>query len=160
MTTRRQRFREWRRRRPFAGGVFLLLSAVFLALPAINDFKIGDLVLTVSTISGISTVVLSILMVLCGIAAIRWLHTRVVVGVTAMVVAIVAFPASNFGGFIIGTVFGIIGAALVLAWRPYPEDRDDDRDDEEVPDDGGPAVRPHVDDDGPAVRPSAQRAVE
>ncbi|MFT3714841.1 MAG: DUF6114 domain-containing protein [Gordonia sp. (in: high G+C Gram-positive bacteria)] len=130
MTRRLHRFREWAHRRPFAGAVCLLISALFLALPAINGARIGDLVLTVSTISGVSTVVLCVLMALCGVAALLWLHTRVAAGLGAMVVALVAFPASNFGGYLVGTVFGILGAALVLAWRPLPDTAPIGRDDE------------------------------
>ncbi|WP_024332749.1 DUF6114 domain-containing protein [Gordonia hirsuta] len=115
-------FRRWKVGRPFGGAVCLLLSAILLALPSVNNLRIGDLILTVSTVSGVSTVMLSVLMALCGIAALVWLHTRVIAGISAMVIALVAFPAANFGGFIVGTLLGVVGAALVLAWRPLPDD--------------------------------------
>lgn len=114
------RFRQWSRGRPFAGGVCLLLSAIFIALPSLNNFRIGDLILTVSTVSGVSTVVLAVVMALCGVAALLWLHARVAAGVAAMIVALVAFPAANFGGYLVGTLLGIVGASLVLAWRALP----------------------------------------
>lgn len=114
-------FRRWKVGRPFGGAVCLLLSAILLALPSVNNLRIGDLILTVSTVSGVSTVMLAVLMALCGIAALVWLHTRVIAGISAMVIALVAFPAANFGGFIVGTLLGVVGAALVLAWRPLPD---------------------------------------
>ncbi len=122
MSDTRTRFRRWRHTRPFGGGVCLLISAVFLGLPALSNFRIGDLILTVSTISGVSTVWLAVLMALCGVAALLWHHTRVVAGLSAMVIALVAFPAANFGGFVLGTLFGIVGASLVLAWRRLDDD--------------------------------------
>lgn len=122
MSDRRAQFRQWRHQRPFGGAVCLVISAIFLAIPALHNFKIGDIILTVSTISGVSIVWLSALMGLCAVAAMFWHHTRVVAGVSAMVLALVAFPAANFGGFVLGTLFGIIGASLVLAWRRVDDD--------------------------------------
>lgn len=119
-----QRFQAWRRGRPFGGGICLLISAIFLGLPTLNSFQVGDLVLTVSTISGVSTVVLAVLMGLCCIAVLFWSHTRILAGVAAMIIALVAFPAANFGGYILGTLIGVVGSALVLAWRPLPTDDD------------------------------------
>lgn len=110
--------RRWSTQRPTAGGILLIISAVFLGLPSLSGFRVGDLILTVSTISGISTIVLSVLMALCAVAALFWLHARILAGVAAMIIALVAFPAANFGGYLLGTLLGIIGAALVLAWRP------------------------------------------
>jgi len=43
-----------------------------------------------------------------------------------MVIALVAFPAANFGGYLLGTLIGIVGAALTLAWQRLPADSDVD----------------------------------
>lgn len=115
-----RRLREWSRHRPTAGGICLVISAIFISLPSLNGFRIGDMILTVSTISGVSTVWLAVLMALCAVSSLFWLHTRVLAGLSAMVIALVAFPAANFGGYVLGTLFGIVGASLVLAWRPLP----------------------------------------
>lgn len=110
--------RRWSKQRPTLGGVLLIISAIFLGLPSLNRFRVGDLILTVSTVSGVSTIVLSALMALCAVSALFWPHARILAGVAAMIIALVAFPAANFGGFIVGTLLGIVGAALVLAWQP------------------------------------------
>ncbi|MFT4086246.1 MAG: DUF6114 domain-containing protein [Gordonia sp. (in: high G+C Gram-positive bacteria)] len=125
MKEKYRQFRRWTRKRPMAGGVCLLISAIFLSLPALSGFRIGDMVLSVSTISGVSTTLLAVLMALCGFATLFWLHSRVVAGLSAMVIALVAFPAANFGGFVLGTLFGIVGASFALAWRPVPPADDD-----------------------------------
>ncbi len=113
--------RRWSKQRPTLGGVLLVISAIFLGLPSLSGFRVGDLILTVSTISGVSTIVLSILMALCAVTSLFWLHARVLAGVVAMIIALVAFPAANFGGYFVGTLLGIVGAALVLAWHPLEQ---------------------------------------
>lgn len=119
-------FRDWTHRRPFGGGICLVISAILIGLPSLNNFRIGDLILTVSTISGVSTVVLAIAMGVCAVAALLWSHVRVIAGIAAMIVALVAFPAANFGGYVLGTLLGVVGASLVLAWRPLDDDPDTD----------------------------------
>ncbi len=115
-------FRAWTHRRPFGGGICLVISAILIGLPSLNNFRIGDLILTVSTISGVSTVVLAIAMGVCAVAALFWSHVRVIAGIAAMIIALVAFPAANFGGYVLGTLLGVVGASLVLAWRPLDDD--------------------------------------
>ncbi|MFZ2510527.1 MAG: DUF6114 domain-containing protein [Gordonia sp. (in: high G+C Gram-positive bacteria)] len=126
--------RRWSKQRPAVGGILLVISAIFLGLPSLNGFRLGDLILTVSTISGVSTIVLSVLMALCAVSALFWLHARVLAGVAAMIIALVAFPAANFGGYFLGTLLGIIGAALILAWRPLEAaEASDDQPTEVIP---------------------------
>jgi hypothetical protein len=55
-------------------------------------------------------------MLLCGVASLLRPSVKLPAGVCAMIIALVALPAANFGGFIIGTLLGIVGASLVLAW--------------------------------------------
>lgn len=106
----------------------MLISAIFIGLPTLSGFRIGDMVLTLSSVSGVSTVWLAVLMALCGVAALFWLKSRLLAGLSGMVIALVAFPAANFGGYILGTLFGIVGASFTLAWRPLPEDQEDGED--------------------------------
>ena len=68
--SRRERFALWRRLRPFAGGVWLAFSAAFLALPAITSLHIGDVLVTISTIAGVSTALLAALMAVCAISVV------------------------------------------------------------------------------------------
>jgi ABC-type uncharacterized transport system permease subunit len=113
---RRARFSRWRRDRPFWGATLLVASGLLLLLPAYTTFHVGDVLITISTISGVSTLLLGALMVLCGVASLLRPSVKLPAGVSAMIIALVALPAANFGGFIIGTLLGIVGASLVLAW--------------------------------------------
>ncbi len=80
----------------------------------------GDVLITISTISGVSTLFLGILMLLSGAICLAKPQARLPAGISAMVIALVALPAANFGGFIIGTLLGIVGAGLTLAWTGVP----------------------------------------
>jgi hypothetical protein len=118
--TRRERFREWRRERPFIGAMLLCVSAVFLLLPAYTTFRVGDVLVSISTISGVSTLFLGVFMALCGVGVLVRPGLRVPAGVVAMLVALVALPAANFGGFLLGTLLGVVGSSAVLAWTAQP----------------------------------------
>lgn len=39
-------------------------------------------------------------------------------GVLGIIIAVVALPTSNFGGFLLGSILGIVGGAFTLAWEP------------------------------------------
>lgn len=42
-----------------------------------------------------------------------------------MVVSLLAIVAANLGGFLIGTLLGVVGAALGLSWQPAAGQEDD-----------------------------------
>lgn len=120
-TSRRDRFHSWRSTRPFWGGALLLLSGAFLLLPAFSSLKIGDVLVSISTIAGVSTLLLGSLMIVCAGAVLTNTTVRVPAGVTAMLIALVALPAANFGGFVIGTLLGVAGSAATLSWTQAPQ---------------------------------------
>ncbi len=115
--SRGARFRSWRASRPFWGGALLLLSGLCLLLPAFATIRVGDLLISISTISGVSTLLLGSLMLVCAGTVLLQPGARVPAGVVAMLLALVALPAANFGGFVIGTILGVIGSAAALSWR-------------------------------------------
>lgn len=162
LTEYRRRYREWAEKRPTMGPYCLAISAFLIARPPVNGFQVGDLVLTLSSISGVSTMVLAIIMGVCAVAGLLGGRYRLITGLVAMVTALVAFPAANFGGYIFGTVFGIVGASLILAWQPY--DRKAPLEAPAAPDDhGDPATEqlpPAVDDQPTEVIPALEEPVD
>ncbi|PND52998.1 MULTISPECIES: DUF6114 domain-containing protein [Rhodococcus] len=114
---RRQRCRRWRAERPFWGGTALAVSGLVLLLPAYTTFRIGEVLVSISTISGVSTLLLGALMLVCAGSALLRPSTRVTAGVSGMILALVALPAANFGGFLVGTLLGVLGASLTMAWQ-------------------------------------------
>lgn len=118
-----ERFKIWRKKRPFAGGLLLILSGGVIAAPAYITIHISDLLVMISTVSGVSTLLIGALLIMFGLGAWFRQETATYVGVLGILVAIVALPTSNIGGFVIGSLLGIIGGALTFAWQPRERGR-------------------------------------
>lgn len=105
-------FRAFRRTRPFWGGLWLALggtAVVWLGAYPIALALGGGFNRSAAYILGGS-------MVLFGLVA--WfspLYARLV-GLLGVVFALAAFVGSNLGGFLIGSVLGILGGAMVWGW--------------------------------------------
>jgi uncharacterized protein DUF6114 len=110
----RTRFRAWRRARPFWGGLWCVLGGAVIAAGPATAVK-------VLLIAG-STVWLGILMgVLVGAMGLfLWFtpHLRQLVGLLAVLFAMVSLLTSDYGGFVIGLVLGTVGGAMGFAWGP------------------------------------------
>ncbi|GAA1167467.1 hypothetical protein CGLAUT_07505 [Corynebacterium glaucum] len=115
--TSRTGFAAWRNSRPFWPGLLVIISGIIMLAPAYFTIRISDLLVMISTISGVSTLLIGALLIMFGLG--MWLQPAAVVylGVLSILVALIALPASNIGGFIIGTLTGIIGGSLALAWE-------------------------------------------
>ena len=115
--TRRESFAAWRKSRPFWPGLLVTLSGIIMLAPAYFTIQISDLLVMISTISGVSTLLIGALLIMFGLG--MWLQPAAVVylGVLSILVALVALPASNIGGFVVGTLTGIVGGSLAIAWE-------------------------------------------
>lgn len=73
--------------------------------------------LVISTETGIKIIVLSALIVICGLT--MWVNPnyRIPAGVVGMIIGILSLQSANFGGFGLGMLCCIIGSALGLAWE-------------------------------------------
>lgn len=118
-----QQFRQWRRQRPFWAGLFTLLSALILLYPPYASLQFGDAVISLRTLGGISATVIGIVMVICGVSL--WIRPqfRTAAGIVTLLLALVAIVTANLGSFLIGTLLGLIGAALALSWSPKPPEK-------------------------------------
>ncbi|MDK4246521.1 DUF6114 domain-containing protein [Corynebacterium accolens] len=116
--SRWKRFKHWRKRRPFAGGLLLILSGIAIAAPAYITVRISDLLVMISTVSGVSTLLIGVALIMFGLGSWFRQETSTYLGVLGILVAIIALPTSNLGGFLIGSLLGIIGGALAFAWQP------------------------------------------
>lgn len=111
-----RRFTQWRKVRPFFAGLFTILAGVVMLIPAYLSFEVSNIIIQVSTLSGVSTALIGALMITSGLM--MWVKpdTRLLAGVAAIVLGIVALPMSNLGAFGIGTLLSVIGGSLALAW--------------------------------------------
>ncbi|WP_411104681.1 DUF6114 domain-containing protein [Streptomyces sp. cmx-4-9] len=111
----RGRFRRWRRSRPFWGGFFAVLAGAEICVLPLAPLK----VMLQQGVAGIPSVLMGIVMIVLGLTAWFAPPQRVLAGVLTTLIATGALVLSNLGGFLIGTLLGILGGGLMFAWQPY-----------------------------------------
>ena len=115
-----QRFRDWRRSRPFWGGLLLALAGLeLIGIPLLSILAHGSVKVVIYIgIGGVFGVLIGGLLVACGLVI--WFHPvqRVFYSVVGVLLAIASFVATNLGGFFIGMLLGVIGASLSFGWTP------------------------------------------
>ncbi|MFC3848729.1 DUF6114 domain-containing protein [Corynebacterium hansenii] len=111
-------FTKWRKERPFGAGLCMILGGAVILTPTYLTIEIQGILINIATISGVSTLLIGVLLIVCGVLTWRGGDVRILTGVTALILAIVALPTSNFGGFILGTGLALVGGALALSWSP------------------------------------------
>ncbi|MDK8624882.1 DUF6114 domain-containing protein [Corynebacterium appendicis] len=114
----RRSFGQWRKERPFGAGLLMILGGAVILTPAYLSFEVSNIQIQVSTISGVSTLLIGILLITCGVMTWSKGDSRILTGITAMILALVALPTSNFGGFLLGTLLALLGGAWALSWSP------------------------------------------
>jgi hypothetical protein len=118
--SRRAAFGRWRRTRPFWGGFLLLLAGIELLLIPLSGILIHGAVKLVVYIGigGVFGVLLGVLLIGCGL--LLWLNPahRTFYAIAGVLLAVLSFIASNFGGFFIGMLLGIIGGSMSFGWTP------------------------------------------
>lgn len=112
-------FRAFRRTRPFWGGLWTMLAGAWII-----RIMSSDLMLAFSGGWSYSAgYILGGALISFGLVAWFAPHYRSLVGIFAFVVALVAFPAANLGGYLVGSVLGIIGGSMIWAWGEKPPKR-------------------------------------
>ena len=119
--------------KPTAALVLSLLGGIFVLIGGLFQAFIGDLIssLGVATgatnatgvgstigILGIVGIVFGIVMILGGVMMYARPKTHVMWGVIVLILSIISFATSSFGGFFIGFLLGLIGAILGLTFKP------------------------------------------
>jgi hypothetical protein len=117
---RPKQWRDWRRSRPFWGGLLLILSGLELfAIPLSGILVRGAIKLVIYiAIGGVFAVLIGALLIAAGLVI--WFNPthKTFYGVAGIVLGIVSFPASNLGGLFVGMLLAIIGGAIAFAWTP------------------------------------------
>ncbi|WP_285115987.1 DUF6114 domain-containing protein [Leifsonia sp. fls2-241-R2A-40a] len=114
-TSARARFRAWRRRRPFVGGLLTALGGVELFFS--GQLDIGKIHVQLG-IEGLQATIIPILLVLLGTLIIAMPAHRIFYGVIALAVAVYSLIGVNLGGFFIGMLLSTVGGILTVAWMP------------------------------------------
>lgn len=105
-------FRAFRRTRPFWGGLWCIAAGAWIIRSMFFSF-----VLAVSGGWSYSAgYILGGGLVLFGLVSWCAPHYRALLGIMAVLLALAAFVAANLGGYLIGSVLGILGGSMVWAW--------------------------------------------
>lgn len=114
-------FTAWRRGRPFWAGLFVAGGALIILFPPFVGVKLGDMVISIKTIGGVSALLIGALLAIC--AAALWLQPqfRLASGLVAVLLSLVALVVTNLGGFLVGTILSLLGGALAVAWTDEPK---------------------------------------
>ena len=101
-------------------------SAPVLGRPAHHARRLEILIIPLAPLSviihqgiaGISSLLMGVLMILMGLVMWFQPQLRSIAGIATVLFALTSFVTSNFGGFLIGMLLGIMGGALSFAWTP------------------------------------------
>ncbi|BFV57250.1 hypothetical protein KCMC57_up23540 [Kitasatospora sp. CMC57] len=113
-----ERFHTWRHTRPFWGGLLAILAGGPILYFPYFHLKLGQLTMAMSTTAGAGSLVIGVLLIALGLTA--WFQplVRVFCGVATTILSLISIPVSNFGGFLIGFLLGLVGGGLLVSWAP------------------------------------------
>jgi hypothetical protein len=109
-------FREWRRRRPFWGGLLILLGGGEIFLTEIAPLP----VVIHLGVEGLAGQAVPFVLAVCGLLLIFAPDQRLFYSIIAMLLSAASWITSNLGGFILGMILSLVGCALAFAWTPLP----------------------------------------
>ncbi|WP_049564309.1 DUF6114 domain-containing protein [Streptomyces sp. SBT349] len=118
LTRGRVAFRHFRWRRPFWAGLFTMIAGLPIGYIPYRNVTLGDLTIRMATTAGAGSLVIGVLLCVLGLTMWFQPHVRIFAGVAAILLALVSLIVSNFGGFVVGYLFGLIGGAMSVAWMP------------------------------------------
>jgi len=108
-------FKKWRKKRPFWGGLMTILSGgMILWIPLnlyLSTFLPGSIAIIGLIFGGA--------IILLGIVALFYPNSSKILGIFTIFLSILSVIGA-LGGFLFGTLFGIIGGSLLMAWRLVP----------------------------------------
>jgi Family of unknown function (DUF6114) len=110
----RRGFGDWRRTRPFWGGLFVLLGGAEILFTVWAPLGV---VLHVGMQNFIGYLVPWVIVIL---GLLLWFNPaqRIFYSLIALLCGLGSFLTSNMGGFLVGLLFTLVGAALAFAWAP------------------------------------------
>lgn len=114
-------FRNWRRSRPFWGGLLVLIAGGPILYFPYANLTLGSLSLHLSTTAGAQSLVIGVLLIALGISVWVQPHIRVFAGIAALILTLISIPMSNLAGFGLALLPGLIGGALLCSWAPLKQ---------------------------------------
>ena len=135
-------FTAWRRGRPFWAGLFVAIGALIILFPPYANLTLGDMVISIQTLGGVSALLIGSLMILCAVSLWVAPKFRLAAGIVTVLLSLVAIVVTNFGGFVFGTLFSLLGGALAVAWTDAPKKEKKSKSSPESSSESGPESSP------------------
>lgn len=110
----RSAFQDWRRTRPFWGGLLITSGGAQILITEWAPFRV---VLHIG-LQGLAGYLLPAVMVLCGLLLWFAPAQRTFYGVLSVMLSLGTWVTSNLGGFFIGMLLGLVGGSLAFGWVP------------------------------------------
>ncbi|ANB59452.1 DUF6114 domain-containing protein [Anoxybacteroides amylolyticum] len=111
--SKREAFKEWKARRPFWGATLTILSGLVILWIPIQLYEVaivpGSILFSGFFLGG--------LVFLLGVMSYAMPKLSTVFGIITIFSAVLSIMGA-LGGFLVGTILGIIGGALCIAWKP------------------------------------------
>lgn len=104
--------------RPVAAAVLLTAAGVAVLLIILAVGSLDGLAISFSSTSTPMALFIGFGLVACGVSTWAQPTTRILTGILGFAFSLVALPGANLGGFLIGTILGVLGSAAALAWVP------------------------------------------
>ena len=106
---------KWRKSRPLWGSILTIVSGLMILWVPLNlylsTFLPGSIAIIGLLFGGVITLI--------GIVALFFPNASKILGIFTIFLSILSVIGA-LGGFLFGTLFGIIGGALLMAWRLEP----------------------------------------
>jgi hypothetical protein len=109
--------KQWRKSRPFWGAIITIVSGFTILWVPLNLYLSTFLPGSVAMIG----LLFGGLIILMGILSIFFPQSSKILGILTIFLSVLSVIGA-LGGFLFGTIFGIIGGSLSIAWRSIPED--------------------------------------
>ncbi|WP_328955114.1 DUF6114 domain-containing protein [Kitasatospora purpeofusca] len=114
-------FREFRRSRPFWGGLLAMIAGVPILYFPYAHLSLGGVTIAMSTTAGAGSLIIGVLLIILGLTAWFQPAVRIFAGVATTLLTLVSIPVSNLAGFGMALLPGLIGGGLMMAWAKLPE---------------------------------------
>ncbi|MFF2044417.1 DUF6114 domain-containing protein [Kitasatospora sp. NPDC058170] len=108
------RWRGWRGRRPFWGGLLVLLGGVEILFTVRAPLPV---VLHIG-MQGLAGYLVPAVMAICGVLILFNPAQRLFYSILAVLGSLGSWVTSNLGGFLVGMLLGVLGSCLTFGWLP------------------------------------------
>ncbi|MFK9094503.1 DUF6114 domain-containing protein [Bacillus salipaludis] len=113
INSKRKRFKNWRARRPFWGATLSILSGIIILIVPAQLYEIaaapGSMIVVGLLLGGLT--------LLMGVLAYFMPKLSTLLGIVGIFASVLSIMGA-LGGFLIGTILGIVGGSMLIAWSP------------------------------------------